>query len=67
VGQESFELNMGVVAMPQNFSAGRRGANDEKEKKVAEAVARRGAEERTRVHGKAPRGTGEFDVLHVQA
>jgi hypothetical protein len=42
VGQGSCELNPGVVAMPTFSSANRRGTNDEKEKKMAEAVARRG-------------------------
>jgi hypothetical protein len=42
VGQGSSKLNPGVVAMPEISSANRRGANDEKEKKMAGAVARRG-------------------------
>ena len=42
VGQESFKLNPGVAAMPKFSRANMRGANDEKEKKRAEAVARRG-------------------------
>jgi hypothetical protein len=42
VGQESFKLNPGVVAMPKFSSANMRRANDEKEKKMAEPVARRG-------------------------
>lgn len=66
VGQESFKLNPGVVAMPKFSSANMRGANDEKEKKRAEAVARRGGQS-TCVHGKVPKGIGEFDVFHVQA